>query len=176
MLQLVLQALYFMLPAYIANMAPVFFRKVPVLNYPVDFNKALGGKPILGKNKTFRGFVFGTMFAVLTCFVQYLVNSEYLTPSGVDYSYWLLLGFLLGFGALFGDAVKSFFKRRVGIPPGKPFIPFDQLDYSLGALLFVSMVYLPIWQLSLAAVVSSFFLHIIAVKFAFCSGIRKERW
>lgn len=176
MLQLILQAMYIMLPAYVANTVPVLFRKVPVLNYPVDFNKTLGGKPVLGRNKTFRGFFFGTLFAVLTAYFQYLAQSSYLTPQGLDYSLWPLIGFLLGFGALFGDAAKSFFKRRVGIAPGRPFIPFDQLDYSLGALLFVSLVYWPSWQLSLAAVISSFLLHILAVKFAFYSGIRKEKW
>lgn len=32
------------------------------------------------------------------------------------------------------DSVKSFVKRRVGIAPGEPGIPFDQLDFVIGAL------------------------------------------
>jgi hypothetical protein len=32
------------------------------------------------------------------------------------------------------DSVKSFVKRRVGIAPGAPWIPFDQLDFVIGAL------------------------------------------
>lgn len=31
-----------------------------------------------------------------------------------------------------GDAAKSFFKRRVHVPPGKPWVPFDQLDFVIG--------------------------------------------
>jgi CDP-diglyceride synthetase len=42
-----------------------------------------------------------------------------------------------------GDAVKSFFKRRLGITPGKSWFPFDQLDFVLGAILFVSIIKFP---------------------------------
>ena len=36
---LILQALYLMLPAYVANMMPVVVRNLPVLSTPVDFYK-----------------------------------------------------------------------------------------------------------------------------------------
>ena len=57
--------------------------------------------------------------------------------AGLDYgSAWIILvGGLLGFGALCGDSIKSFFKRQIGIAPGKSWFPFDQLDYLVGALL-----------------------------------------
>jgi CDP-2,3-bis-(O-geranylgeranyl)-sn-glycerol synthase len=45
-----------------------------------------------------------------------------------------ILGALLGAGAIGGDAVKSFFKRRVGVPAGHSWMPFDQLDYIVGAI------------------------------------------
>ena len=54
-----------------------------------------------------------------------------------------LLGALLGFGAMTGDAVKSFFKRQRGIPPGKSWFPFDQLDFVVGGLLFAALVAVP---------------------------------
>jgi len=40
------------------------------------------------------------------------------------------------FGALIGDIVESFFKRRIGKVRGQDWIPFDQLDFILGALFF----------------------------------------
>jgi CDP-2,3-bis-(O-geranylgeranyl)-sn-glycerol synthase len=43
-----------------------------------------------------------------------------------------------GLGAMADDSAKSFFKRRLGIPPGSPRIPFDQLDFVLRALIFVA--------------------------------------
>jgi len=49
----------------------------------------------------------------------------------------LLPGFLMALGALVGDSVKSFFKRRVDIAPGESWLFFDQLDFFLGASLFV---------------------------------------
>ena len=44
--------------------------------------------------------------------------------------------FSICFGALIGDIIESFFKRRVGIERGKNWIPFDQLDFILGVLFF----------------------------------------
>jgi len=38
-------------------------------------------------------------------------------------------------GALLGDIVESFFKRRMGKERGEDWIPFDQLDFVVGALL-----------------------------------------
>ncbi|HJQ92892.1 MAG TPA: CDP-2,3-bis-(O-geranylgeranyl)-sn-glycerol synthase [Candidatus Thermoplasmatota archaeon] len=43
-------------------------------------------------------------------------------------------GAILGFAALVGDAVKSYFKRRVGKEGGAPWVPFDQLDFVLFGL------------------------------------------
>jgi CDP-2,3-bis-(O-geranylgeranyl)-sn-glycerol synthase len=37
-----------------------------------------------------------------------------------------------------GDSVKNFVWRRLRIPPGAPWIPFDQLDFVLGALVLVA--------------------------------------
>ena len=49
----------------------------------------------------------------------------------------------MGIGTGVGDAVKSVFKRRVGIAPGMSWPVFDQLDFFAGANLFVSAVHLP---------------------------------
>jgi len=47
--------------------------------------------------------------------------------------------FSICFGALLGDIVESFFKRRKGIERGKDWIPFDQLDFIIGVL-FLSFI------------------------------------
>jgi CDP-2,3-bis-(O-geranylgeranyl)-sn-glycerol synthase len=57
----------------------------------------------------------------------------------------------MGVGAGVGDAVKSFFKRRIDIEPGASWPVFDQLDFFLGAYLFVSLVYAPPPLLMLAS-------------------------
>src|SRR3989338_6587007 len=102
MANIILQCVYFILPAYFANMAPVivkdFFKKIAV---PIDFGKTLGNKPIFGEHKTFRGLIFGVLFAIILTYVQYLLykNNIFTDFAIVDYSYWLLIGFLLGLGA-----------------------------------------------------------------------------
>lgn len=179
MFELILKSIYFMLPAYFANMAPVVVKRwFKFLAIPIDFNKKWKGEAIFGSHKTIRGFVFGILFALI---VAYLQKALYANPffsnlSFIDYSGWLGAGFLLGFGALFGDLVKSFFKRRVGIKPGARFIPWDQLDYIIGALVFVSFVYTPSLQVIAVILIISFVLHVAANHIAYYLKITKVKW
>lgn len=179
MANIILQCLYFILPAYFANMAPVIVRNsFKKLKIPIDFNKKFNGKPIFGKNKTFRGLIFGVLFAIIITYLQSLLHNIdfFVGLSLVDYSEWMLIGFLMGFGAMLGDLAESFVKRGLNYEPGKPFVPFDQLDFVIGALILVY----PLVSLSLnkiiIIIVFSLVLHIIVNHFAFYAKIRKERW
>lgn len=134
-------AFFFFLPAGIANMVPVFAAKLPFLrkyNQPLDFGKSFRGKRILGNHKTIRGFIVGILGGVGVV----LIESHIMQISNP-----ILLGFLLSFGALAGDSIKSFFKRRIGIPSGATWFPFDQIDYILGGLLLsLFVVRLSLWH------------------------------
>lgn len=133
-----LKALYFFLPAYIANMSPVFVKKINFLNYPVDLNKVWKGKRILGDHKTYRGFFFGTIIGALFFELQVIFynNGFFQNLALIDYrNAPIYLGLVIAFSALFGDSVKSFFKRRFNIRPGKPWVPFDQLDFMVFAVI-----------------------------------------
>lgn len=175
----VLQCIYFMLPAYFANMAPVMARgSFKELKVPIDFNTKVDNHTIFGKNKTFRGLIFGILLGILVTFTQYMLYDlgHFMELSFIDYSNWLTLGFLFGSGAIIGDLIKSFFKRRLNIKPGKPFIPFDQLDFVIGSVVFVYPVYhLTIYQVVTMLLVS-FFLHILVNHGAYYLNIRKEKW
>jgi len=127
-----LGAFWFILPAYFASISPVWFKLRG--KTPLDFGRTFRNKPILGPSKTIRGFVGGALCGTLLGGIQQFVFGK---PDG------LLLGVLLGFGAMTGDALKSFFKRQRGIPPGKSWFPFDQLDFLIGGLVFASAVELP---------------------------------
>lgn len=137
-------ALWIMLPAAVANMTPIFFAQLPVVrewDAPVDMGRTFRGKPILGSHKTWRGFISGTVAAMVIFWLQQLLYSHSLwlqqACMGLDYSTLpLLLGPAIGFGALAGDSVKSFFKRQAGVPSGQSWPPFDQLDYIVGAVVF----------------------------------------
>jgi CDP-2,3-bis-(O-geranylgeranyl)-sn-glycerol synthase len=120
-----LDLLAFMLPAYAANMAPPFLRFWKGWNPPLN-------RKLLGAHKTVLGIAAGIAVAIAAAFLESLAGGSAVV---VDPDRWLSLGFLLGLGAMAGDAAKSFFKRRLGIAPGHPWIPFDQLDFQVGALL-----------------------------------------
>ena len=167
-----------MLPAYFANMAPVIIKKINILKIPIDFNGQIYNKPIFRKNKTFRGLVFGVLFAVIIAYIQFTFheNNIFSDLALIDYSNWLLIGLLLGFGAIIGDLVKSFFKRRLNYESGKPFVPFDQIDFVLGAIIFIfPIVFLSINKI-IIIILMSFVLHIIINHVAFYTKIRKEKW
>lgn len=117
----------FMAPAYAANMAPPLGRLWPGWNPPISSRW-------LGSHKTVLGFLAGVVAALAIAFAQHRLGWH--TTIGQDGG-WLDLGLRLGVGAMAGDSAKSFFKRRLGIAPGRPWIPFDQLDFVLGALLLV---------------------------------------
>ena len=126
-------ALLFFFPAGVANAAPPVANKIPLLNRwktPLDSGNKLDGKFVLGKNKTWRGLTFGTLMGGVSAWLLYPLLSIN-TGSSIEH---FLIGCVLGFGALFGDALESFFKRRKGIPSGTAWLGFDQLDYVVGAI------------------------------------------
>ncbi|MBD3319021.1 CDP-archaeol synthase [Candidatus Woesearchaeota archaeon] len=172
---LILQLLYFMLPAYFANMAPVFARQhLEWLNIPLDGGKKWRGKPILGSHKTLRGVVSGVVVGVVVAAVQYLLLPITGWLSLYSYEHWILLGLALSFGALLGDILKSFFKRQIGVKSGKAWVPFDQIDYAVGALAIGALVYFPGWLNALYIVLLSVTLHFIVNAIGFALGIRKQ--
>ena len=139
----ILFALWFFLPAAAANAIPIFLAKAPLLaNYktPLDFGLKLRGKPVFGKNKTYRGLIGGIIIAIIVLWLQQrlFASSSFLSDRFIDvldYSTLntIVLGALFGLGALGGDAIESFFKRQLDIAPGKSWFPFDQIDYIVGA-------------------------------------------
>ncbi|MBS3137162.1 CDP-2,3-bis-(O-geranylgeranyl)-sn-glycerol synthase [Candidatus Woesearchaeota archaeon] len=177
--ELILKSLYLFIPAAVANIMPVLVKKINFLNYPIDFGKEYKGKRIFGDHKTFRGFFFGILGAMLVVLLQkYLTRyPNFAELTLIDFSKVnaFLCGFLLGFGVLAGDAIKSFFKRRANIAPGKPWIPFDQLDLLFGALIFTSFVYLPPLKVIIFAFIAGPLLHIGFNLLGYYLGIKKNK-
>lgn len=141
-------ALWFFIPAGAANAAPILAARVPVLkrlHAPLDFGVTFRAAPVLGPNKTWRGVLAGIVMAVVALWLQQVFIRDVLRSGvlfGLDYASLptIPLGILFGIGALGGDALKSFFKRRAGTAPGRSWIPFDQLDYIIGAALATAIV------------------------------------
>lgn len=177
---IVFKLLYFMVPAYLANMAPPLARSYfKFLEVPMDFGKKLGGKPIFGKNKTWKGVAVATAVAAIVFLLQaYLYRFGFFKElSIINYSAATLwIGALLGLGAMLGDAAESFFKRRAGVKPGKPWVPFDQVDFTIGALLLASIVYFPGWTNAIIIVVVSAFGHILINHIGYYLKLRDVKW
>ena len=55
--------------------------------------------------------------------------------------YIALVGFLFSLGAIGGDLIKSFLKRRTGILSGESFPPWDQIAYCVGAMILTYPIY-----------------------------------
>lgn len=163
----VLQLMYVTAPAYAANMAP------PFLRYWKGWNRPISAR-WLGNHKTVLGFATGILAAVLVSYVQSRIGWEF---GVVDHDEgWLLLGGRLGLGAMIGDSVKSFFKRRVGVPPGRSWIPFDQLDFVVGALLFSWGALRLAWSDVVLILLVSVVGHILVNHIGYWLGIRDAAW
>ncbi|HEX5456095.1 MAG TPA: CDP-archaeol synthase [Candidatus Saccharimonadales bacterium] len=168
-------ALWFFLPAGIANVTPVIVAKVPVLselNAPVDFGFKFRGRELLGTHKTIRGLVLGTLVGTLVFFDQTEIGAR---AGGLDYtqlSIWL--GALMSFGALFGDIVKSFFKRQLNVASGKSWFPFDQLDYIVGGLAFSAIIIRLEFGQYLSIFIVWFALHLISSYVGYLVKLKKD--
>ena len=126
----IIEALWFFLPAFVANQLPGLAAK---FNLP-------GNMPVsvrwLGTNKTWAAYYTAGLAGVVTIYLQRQFPIPHVQIL-VDYhrhELWLV-GLLFGLGAVLGDHIESFFKRRMGIKPGESWWPFDQLDYVAGSLI-----------------------------------------
>lgn len=117
--------LLYILPAYIANAIPVLIGKLTNYAMPIDCGRFLYGERIFGQGKTWPGFISGLLAGTITGILL-----------GIP-----LLGFLLSIGALLGDLIASFAKRRAHFPRGAQLPIIDQLDFLFGALIFSAPLY-----------------------------------
>ncbi|MFH1199711.1 MAG: CDP-2,3-bis-(O-geranylgeranyl)-sn-glycerol synthase [Candidatus Micrarchaeota archaeon] len=148
----------FALPAYIANGAPVLFGG----GRPIDGGRSFAdGRRILGASKTVRGFFSGFACGLLTSLILGLaVPGLFLPQFGLPLK--LAAGMLLSLGAMVGDLLGSFAKRRMGVAPGEPFFLTDQLLFFACALAFCAPLLLPPYEEILVLFVLTFALHVLS--------------
>ncbi len=177
---IILKTIYFALPAFIANMAPILAKKwTSFLNVPVDFNYKIKGENIFGQNKTWRGFISAPIAAIFITGIQAILyqNFYFNKISIIDYPrYWLLFGFLAGMGTILGDLIKSFFKRRLKIKPGGSLPVFDQIDYLLGFIIFTYFISSLEISIIIVILAMGLILNPIANLIAYKLGFKKVWW
>ena len=161
-----LELICLVVPAYCANMAPPFVRFWPGWNRPIS-------RRWLGEHKSVMGFVAGVVVGTLAGGIEAMLPwpGRLFEPAA-----WIALGFAQGLGAMAGDSAKSFVKRRLRIAPGERWVPFDQLDFIAGALLF-SWPWLRLGLGEVALIVALTIVADMAVnRISFRLGIRDTPW
>jgi CDP-2,3-bis-(O-geranylgeranyl)-sn-glycerol synthase len=178
-------AIYFMLPAYLANASALTFGG----GTPLDMGRSMNdGRRILGDGVTWKGTIIGILIGMGIGLIQGAVTGNMvhdllvmgdpgiaqlvqgsITTNLVQGT---LLGFALGSGAIIGDACGSFIKRRFKVERGRPVPLMDQLDFVVGAIIFASLVVSIPLNLIILIIIISIFLHLGANIIAYLLGMK----
>ena len=92
----------------------------------------------------------------------------------LNYTQWAAIGILMGSGALVGDLVKSYFKRRFRIKPGQSWLFFDQTDWIIGAILFSLPLGIFEFQVYLAGIIIYALIHVLTNYLGYLLNINKQ--
>ena len=161
-----LKVVWFLLPAGFANMSPILAKKLwPRWDTPVDLNRTWRGREILGTHKTYRGLFVGSITGMAVFYLQQGFFREFIfirDLSAFDYrAVSVFFGAWMGLSGLLGDLIKSFIKRRLGISAGQSWIPFDQIDWIIGVLFGVSILFIPDTAFIIASLIIGVALHFL---------------
>lgn len=182
-----ISCLYFFLPAYFANMTPPLVKNLEIFNFlekPVDFGKNIGGKPIFGDHKTWRGVICSLAIGMgIALFQWWLYKFPWaMELSLLDYksvNLWLFASLLSG-GVVVGDLASAFIKRRLNLAPGASFMPWDQTNYVIGSFVLLEPYVgryltgdLLVWG---TVFIATFFLHLLFNRFGYDLGLHKAKW
>ncbi len=157
-----LSFLLWVIPAYIANSTATFSKFLPWKRHPVDFGrKWVDGRRILGDGKTFEGIIIGTTLGALSGYLIFPLFNLHYNPV------------LIALGALLGDMVGSFAKRRLDLPRGSPAPVLDQLDFILGALMLAGPFTA---QETALIIIITPIIHRVANIIGYLIGVKNEPW
>jgi len=153
-----LETIYIYLPAYIANSTPVILTGGGSLDGDKKF---IDGEPILGTHKTIRGTFSGLIAGTLTGIIQ-----------GQPYR-----GALMAIGAILGDLVVSFIKRRLKLPPGTMFPIADQMSFIVLAVMLDILIAPAIeWDRILVIFLATLPIHYFANVIAWMLKLKSRPW
>lgn len=132
-----LWAFWIMLPAFIPNPAAALLGG----GTPIDFGKcAKDGRRIFGDGKTWRGLfggiAAGIIFGAFLMWLRWFCHLDFLP----EHTWITVIG--LSVGALLGDLVKSYFKRRLGKERGAKWPVADMYDMVAGSLILMTVLLL----------------------------------
>jgi len=179
---IIIKGLYFFLPSYVANAVPVFVSKYDLMKFldiRLDFGKSFYDEDLIGRTKSYRGVVGGIIGGVLVALLQYFLcfvdglSFLYIFPYSLLDAF--IIGFLLSFGEGFGDALKSFFKRRFHFKSTKPVFLLDQSSFLCSLCLvyfYIQIDFVYIFVILIFSPLIPIIANVIAYKF----GLKKVWW
>jgi CDP-2,3-bis-(O-geranylgeranyl)-sn-glycerol synthase len=172
-----------MLPAYIANASAVFFgANTPT---PIDRGVFWRKNRLLGDGKTYEGLFGG----IICGFLSGIIQNQFALWLGVSpslsfglFPYFVVTLFCLSAGAMLGDMLGSFAKRRAGIEKGTHLPLVDQLDFVFGAWLFL-FLFSPDWfiktfsmEIIITVILITPLLHLLTNYIGFKIGKKEVPW
>jgi CDP-2,3-bis-(O-geranylgeranyl)-sn-glycerol synthase len=186
-LEVLIRVLWVLTPVFAANaLATLPKGRGP----PMDFGRNWSdGRRILGPSKTWSGFLFGTFIAVPIVLLEaWLIllappNLQLVPHYASTVLGALPVAFLLTGGAMTGDALGSFIKRRLGYGSGARVLGLDQLPFvlvpiGLGLALYPS-IFVPTFfslQALLWVLLLTLGLHTLFNWIGFRIGTKKVPW
>ena len=173
---LIINSLIYILPAYVTNAAACIFGG----GKPLDSGKLfMDGRRIIGNGVTYRGTFFGLLCGVIAAILEGIFFNLNIVGNIAFYYHifeWACVGLLLSLGALFGDMLGSFIKRRLGFTQGRPAPLLDQLGFVLFAILF-AYPFAPIpWNMIILLLIITPLVHLFSNILAYLLGIKKVWW
>ncbi len=182
-----LAVLWVILPSYIANAFATLPRgRGP----PMDFGRNWrDGRRVLGPSKTWSGFLFAGFaampFGLLEAWLILLAppNLQLVPVLAPSVAAAVPLAAILTFGAMGGDALGSFVKRRLGRESGTRTILLDQLPFVLVPIAIGLVVYPALfvsvfvrWEAVIWLLVYTLGLHAAFNWVGFKAGLKKVPW
>jgi CDP-2,3-bis-(O-geranylgeranyl)-sn-glycerol synthase len=161
-IQLIIDAIKFIFPAYCANATPVLAGGGTRMDFGRNF---YDGKRIFGNNKTFRGFFFGLAIGVAVGLMECYA-----------FGFPILFAFLIPLGALLGDLTGAFVKRRIGIAPGGLLPIVDQVDFVVGAIVFSIPLAIVSWELAVTVLLITPPIHLFTNFLAYKMKLKRHPW
>jgi len=153
---------------------------------PIDRGRNfIDGRRILGDGKTVRGALGGILCGTLASLAEVVVVNLFLAGF-FTFSLNLLhalFGFVISVGAVSGDLLGAFIKRRLGLPRGASAPGLDQLGFIVVALAlawvflrFVNLGGEVTWLMVAVILVMTPFIHLLSNYVGFRLGKKKEPW
>lgn len=171
MLEFILQAVSLLIPLVFSGLVLIACIKARLfvgLDVPIDGARMWRGKPLFGRNKTYRGVLVHFVAAIIACGVLWALEPYASWVSPVYNCGPVLLGSVFASAYIAGELLNSFIKRRLGVPAGgfttsyfhnKVQYFFDTADGIIVVGLALGFIFAVPWGQVLLAVIIAYFVH-----------------